>query len=537
MELVVPPFERRPWPTLGPEVCALIEERLVFGPGDLRGQRAVLDAEQRALVYRMYEVHPKGDPREGKRRFQRISISLRKGLRKTELAAWIAAVELHPEGPVRCDGFRKIGGVWVPVGKPVNDPYIPMLAYTEDQSEELGYGALYAILADCDDADLFDIGLQRIMRLDSPGRAVALANAPDQADGARTTFQHKDESHRWVLPRHRETDRVTRMNLMKRPLADPWELDTTTMYAPGEGSVAESNHDYAIKVAAGMVKAPRLFYFHRQASDTHDLTTDKGLRDAVVEASGIAAEWSDIDGIVQQWGEPDADKALLMRMWLNMPIKPGAAAFDAVAWDECVKKNYEPAKGALVVVGFDGSRYWDSTAIVVTEIMTGYQWIYKAWHRDDDQKEWEVPKDEVDKAVDELFEHFDVWRFYGDPSKWEQSLATWAGMYGEKRVIRWEVSRNLEMAKACRAFGNAILAGDLQHPPDPIFRNHVGNAYKRYITQRDDDGGALWVIQKERPDSPKKIDAAAAAVYSWRARLDAIASGITDVKEPLIVWD
>ena len=95
-ELVVPPFERKPWPTLGAGVCAAIEDNLVFGPGDLLGQRARLDDEQRALIYRMYEVHPKGDPREGKRRFQRVQLSLRKGLRKTELAAWIAAVELHP---------------------------------------------------------------------------------------------------------------------------------------------------------------------------------------------------------------------------------------------------------------------------------------------------------------------------------------------------------------------------------------------------------------------------------------------------------
>jgi hypothetical protein len=45
---------------LGPQVCAFIEDHLVFGPGDLRGEPAQLDDEKRALVYRMYEVYPQG---------------------------------------------------------------------------------------------------------------------------------------------------------------------------------------------------------------------------------------------------------------------------------------------------------------------------------------------------------------------------------------------------------------------------------------------------------------------------------------------
>jgi hypothetical protein len=38
----------------------------------------------------------------------------------------------------------------------------------------------------------------------------------------------------------------------------------------------------------------------------------------------------------------------------------------------------------------------------------------------------------------------------------------------------------------------------------------------------------MYVIQKETPSSPLKIDAAAAAALSWEARGDAIASGIVE---------
>jgi hypothetical protein len=113
------PVDEQFYPTLGPQVCDFIEQNLVFGPGDLRGQPAVLDDEKRALVYRMYEVYPKKHAQAGRRRFKRVGLSLRKGTAKTELAAWIAACELHPEAPVRCTGFTKKGE---PIGGPVSTP-------------------------------------------------------------------------------------------------------------------------------------------------------------------------------------------------------------------------------------------------------------------------------------------------------------------------------------------------------------------------------------------------------------------------------
>ncbi len=539
--LVVPAFEQEPWPTLGPAVCQAIEDRLVFGPGDLLGQRAVLDDEQRALIYRAYEVHPKGDPREGKRRFQRVHLSLRKGLRKTELAAWLAATELDDESPVRFDGWRKRGKLWEPVGRPVTDPFIPMLAYTEDQSEELGFGALYRILSNenCTIVDKFDIGLERIMRAGGDGKAVALANAPDQADGDRTTFQHKDETHRWVLPRHKETDQVTRANLLKRPISDPWELSTTTMYAPGEGSVAEGAHDFAKKIDSGEVPNPRMFFFHRQASPKWDLNDREERVEAIKEASGIATEWSDIEGIASQWDDPDADRTYLERAWTNRPVQGHGRAFDAARWKLLANTSHVVPKGALVTVGFDGSRFWDATALVACEVATGYEWIVGVWARPDlpPGVHWEVPLDEVETAVDALFTDYTVWRLYADPSKWQGPLAGWAGKYGDTRVLRWEPTQTHKQARALRAYSTAMAAGELSHDGNGVFAAHVGNAWKRHLNQRDEDGSPLWVIQKERPNSPHKIDAAQAGCWAWWARLEAITAGATAVaNEPQFAW-
>src|SRR5690348_1759673 len=104
--LIVPPLDDDPWPTLGIAVANWIEDNLVFGPGDLRGQPVRLSAERRGLLARMYEVYPVDHPNAGRRRFRRCAISVRKGVGKTEFAALVAAAELHPDAPVRCLRWR-----------------------------------------------------------------------------------------------------------------------------------------------------------------------------------------------------------------------------------------------------------------------------------------------------------------------------------------------------------------------------------------------------------------------------------------------
>ena len=237
---MVPALEKKLWPSMGPQVIAWMEENLVFGPGDLRGQALVLDEEQKALISRAYEVYPKGHHLAGRRRFKRVDFSLAKGLRKTELAALIAAAELHPGAPVRCVGFDR----WRrPLGGPVTDPYIPLVAYTEEQSEELAYGALRVILEESRVREDFDIGLERIVRKRGDGRAEALATAPNARDGARTTFQVFDETHRMVLKNQKSAHQVMLANIPKRPMADPWSLEVTT--APEQG-VTEDDRTRAV---------------------------------------------------------------------------------------------------------------------------------------------------------------------------------------------------------------------------------------------------------------------------------------------------
>jgi phage terminase large subunit-like protein len=527
--LVVPPFEdgeAQLWPSLGPQVCDLLEERAVYGPGDLRGQDYVVDPEVRAVINRAYQVFPQGHPQAGRRRFKRVVLSMRKGSRKTEIGAALAFVELHPEGPVRCDGFDSAG--W-PVGRPVRDPYIAMVAYTEEQTEELAYAALLVMVSEGPDADLFDPGLERITRAGGEGRAVALASSPDSRDGARTTFEHFDETHRFVLPRLVEAHSVMVENLTKRPLADPWACSTTTAYQPGEGSVAEAEHEYAKLIAEGRAANSRLFFLHREASPQHDIANPDQRRAAVIEASGpVVAAWSDINGICARYDEPDVDRSYWERVWCNRIVAQNRQAFDPARWAQLANPGFAPARRDQVTLGLDGSRYRDSTALIATHAEAGWQWPIGIWERPADDGEWEVPADEVDDAVDQAFAWYTVLRFYGDPAQgWDAALARWAGKHGPRRVTAWYTdSRNLrKTATMLRAYRSAMTAGELTHSGDERYARHVANARRRDLQLVDEDGQPLWTVSKERRDSPFKIDCAMAGGLSWQARLDALAAG------------
>jgi phage terminase large subunit-like protein len=511
------------YPTLGPLVCDWMEANLVFGPGDLRGEPLVLDDEQRMFIYRMYEIMPEDHPEAGRRRFRRCALSLPKGLRKTELAALIGAAELSDDAPVRFAGWDGKGN---PKGRPVTDPFVVFVAYTEEQSDELAYGALRAILSESPIAHRFDIGLERVMRIGGDGKAVSLAGSPNARDGARTTWQCFDETHWHTLEKLKRAHQTMMANLPKRKLADAWALEVTTAYEPGAGSIAEMTMDYARAVHEGRVKDAKLFFYHRQANDRRNLDTEEGARAAVIDATGVAAlGWRDIEAIVDLWKDPTTDRRYWERVWCNRPVQSARRAFDLEAY-RSLKKGGPAPQGSLITIGFDGAQFRDATAIVATEVRTGHQWLAGIWEAPHGVDNWQVPAEEVDACIDTLFQRYNVWRMYADPPYWQSWLSTWQGRYGDERVIEWWTNRRNQMAAALEAYDTAIRERALTHDGHEALVRHIGNAHRHELPQRDEHARPLWLIRKDRADSPFKIDAAMAAVLSWEARKDAVAAGV-----------
>ena len=522
--LAVPPPDDKPWPTLGPQVVDWLNTYGRYGPGELAGEQYEVTSDFEAFLWRAYEVYPKGHRMAGRRRFKRCYLEERKGTAKTEKAMLVAFAESHPSAPVRCDGFDARGE---PVGSGVRSPYIPLVSYTVEQTEDLGYNVLRAIIEESELANDYDVGLERILLIGPGGREagklVPLAGSPNARDGARTTHQHFDEPHRMTLRRLMGAHSTMVENTYKRVGADAWTFYTSTAGDPNEESVARDMRNYAEKVDRGEVDDPRLWFFSRHASSGQELETPADVEEYLLEASGPNASWSgDIDGLVSRWFEPNTDRQYFRRVWGNEWVAGGQKAFDAQRWSELVTVDPVP-DGALIVLGFDGSRFNDHTGLVGVEVETGHMFSLGHWEPDDEG----IDEAEVDRAVAQAFDRFDVWRLYADPPRWEASLDRWEGEYGATKVIEWHTNRWRQMAAACRLFSKAIADGDLRHDGDSALAQHVSNAYRHNETALDEDGQPLWTIRKERRDSEKKIDLAVCAVIAWEARGDAIAAGAT----------
>lgn len=263
------------------------------------------------------------------------------------------------------------------------------------------------------------------------------------------------------------------------------------------------------------------FAMHEWALDPGDDRAD--LR--IVKRANPAS-WQTITALRERRDSPSMTPGQWARfccgIW-GLGIEP---AFERELWDSLAEPELEIEPGRRVTLGFDGARRRDSTVLVACDVESGHQVVAGAWERPAQAgDEWEVPEDEVDQVVEDAFERWQVWRLYGDPPYWETALDRWAGHYGRERVVRWWTNRLKATAFALRAWQTDMRPGAMSHDGDELLARHIANAVKHRTRMRDADGEELWVIRKDSRDSPRKIDAAMAAVLAWTARRDAIRAG------------
>lgn len=510
------------WPSLGWEVIDWIEAELCHGPGDVEGEPIELDDEMARFVVDAYRLYPRGHERAGQRVVRRATLSRPKGRAKSELAGMLVCAEAV--GPVRFDGWSASGE---PVGRPVRSPFIRCLATEEGQAGNT-YANVEVMLAHAKDRSprqyaAVDVGATRVL-LPGKGEIRPSTSGSASKDGGKETFAVADEIHLYTLSELRQMLATVRRNLRKRRVAEPWLLQTTTMFRPGQETPAEKQFEWARKWDGKPGRDVSVLFDHIEAGE-FDWDDDEALIAALAYTYESAASWMDLEGIRAEIRDPETDRGDAERYFFNRRPETADAAFDLEHWDRNESGGWQPERGELVVLGFDGARYEDSTALVGCAVESGVLFLVGLWEKDD-QPDWEVPEGEVSDRLAEAMATWDVWRMYGDPPYWESTMAAWQGQWGEKRVVEWHTNRRRPMAYACRSFATAMRAGVLRHDGDPDLRRHVGNAYREDMPQiKDDDGRPMWRVRKERPRSPRKIDAAVAAILAWEARSDAVAAG------------
>lgn len=505
----------RSFPTLGYQVADFIEASCVIPDRDQVGEPLVLTDEQLRFLLWFYRVRP--DARfDARRKLWRTPFVFHRGGQLVRPQKWGkgpfsgAIVIAEAAGPVVFDGWDAAGQ---PVGRPWATPLIQVTALSEDQTGNVWSALQPMIELGAIAAEIPDTGQTRI-NLPGGGRIEPVTASAKSRLGQRLTFLLQDQTESWLQG---NGGRVLADNQRRNiaGMGGRW-LSTPNAWDPAEESVAQwtSEHEHD-GVLHDDVTPP----------ESLSIRNKRDRRKALKLVYGDSW-WVDLDRI-------DAEIEALLprdpgqaeRWFLNRKNASEARVFDVDRWD-ALAADMAVAEGAVVTVGVDGARFRDALAVVATDVVTGHVWPLGVWERPEMAgDDYEHPFDEVDGVMVDAFERFAVWRVYVDPQNIDGLVDRWQGRWGDNRVIPWFTNRPKQMAWAVRGFEDAIGAGDLSHDGDRDLRRHIRNCFRQPLRVFDDERRPMHSLQKDRQNSPRKIDAAIAAVLSWEARCDAVAAG------------
>lgn len=530
---------------------AWLEALVVHGPGDVQGDPVVHGDEMSEFVADCYALDT-----AGRRMYDSAFFSRPKGGDKSGLIGRVGIFEAL--GPARFDGWAVGGEVYrdpwglgfeyeyqpgEPMGRPVRVPFIRCMATEEGQTGNV-YDTIYFNLTEGPLSEAMprrdDAGLTRVL-LPGGGEIIPSTASAASKDGGKETFVGFDETHLYNSPDLRRMYATVTRNLRKRKkIAETWFLEGTTMFAAGEESVAEATYHLAERIREGRTKRQRLLFDHRYG-ECDDLTDEVALRAAIAEAYGDALAWNDLDGLVDEFFEGRSQTVDSRRYFLNSPSSTIDAWITEYEWASRGPTRggdgaEAPKPGDVVTLGFDGSRkrargVTDATALIGCRVSDGHLFQLRVWEQPSGPEgdTWQVPVTQVVAEVKAAFDRYRVVGFYADPAKWETVIADWEAAYGsrlkvkatQQHPIQWWMTggRVVLTVRALEKFESAVVDGELTHDGASELTRHVLNARRRISRSGVQIG-------KENPDSPRKIDAAIAAVLAWQARIDALGAGL-----------
>lgn len=499
--------------TLGWEVLAWCTENLTTPQGD----RWIWTPEQARFVLQWYAIDE-----QGRWRWRRGVLRRMKGWGKDPLAAVLAVCEWI--GPCRFGGWRGNGQ---PIAVREGASWVQVAAATAGQAEQNTMTLLSSIIPKrLEEREKLRIGIKAAW---APGRRriQAVSNSSRGIEGARPSLCILNEVQHWVRANGGlQLAEVIQRNLAKSPGGRARSLAITNAHTAGEDSVAE--HDWMARDAGDIL------YDSREAPPNLDYDDDEQVR-AGIEAARGDALWIDVDRVLAEFRDPSTDPALNVRFFHNRVVAGSGRWMDPSTWSAADERGECP-DGRMITLGFDGSRRRDATALVGTDLETGWQWIVGIWERDARDPAWEVPIDEVNAVVSGARVRWRVMRFYADPSWWEESVSGWAAAFSRKDgrsvVQAWYTGGGqvLRMARAVRAYEDAVADGACRHEPSKVFERHVLAAHVDALKGRAGEDG-LRLLRKSSRGSTDSIDAAMAAVLSWQACLDARADGDLEMRD------
>lgn len=516
-------------PTLGYLVLDWIEENLA-APDRSEYEPLILTPEQAQFVLNFYIV----DPISQRRRYRRAVLSRSKGWGKSPLLGALACAEAL--GPVLFDGFDAAGE---PVGKEwmtQRTPWVQLAAVSEDQTRN-AWAPLLEMLREGPIVDLPGLEpMESFVNLPK-GRIEFVTSSAVSREGNRPVFAVLDQTEEWKP----SNGGVKLADTLRRNLGKTGgtSIESPNAYEPGADSVAERSAEYAAKIAEGRTKDRGLLLDHREAPPETDMTDRDSLLRGLAFAYGDSAEdaggWVDLERIMAEINDLATDPQAARRFYLNQITHASDSWLSQPEWASCASPDKLVADRETITLGFDGSRQrargvTDATALIGCRVSDGHLFEIGVWEQPTGQagEGWSVPLTEVNSSVHGAFDRYNVVGLYADPAGWTETVGAWEAKYIRRLKVKvnaanpmswWMTGGRASLSsRALEQFHDAVVNNQLTHAATSTLTRHVLNARhrkSRYGLQ----------IGKDFPDSPRKIDAAIAAVLAYQARLAALAKG------------
>lgn len=493
-------------------------------PGYLQGVRGAIPIRSEAFVYRRSQIMAP---------------------QKTGKGPWSATIVIaEAVGPVLFLDWAKKGDVyrcsdygcgcgWVyrylpgeAKGHPWPTPIVQLLATSEDQVDNVyKHVKVMARAPRLKDKLKVREGFLRVINEDTDpdsSRVDVVTASANSRLGNPVTFCLQDETQLYT-----ETNGMVKTAQTMRRGAAPMggrSMETTNPYDPAENSIAQRTHTS---------NRPDIFKFYEPPPE--DLDYGKKRDRAKIHRYNYAGSpHANLPGIEAEAAElMETDPGQAERFYGNrivaglgqwMPITAGKGRANGWSTRKAEGKTPEqrirrlaPA-GTAVTGGFDGSDKDDWTGFRL-QTKEGFQ--FTPTFADGRPMIWnpadyggQVPRLEVDAAMDHILSTWRLVRMYLDPPHWETDIDRWAEKYGDDVVIKWETYRPRPMTTAADRLLTDVTKRNatFTHDDCPVTLQHMGAAKK---SSRPNGTYALV-----KPGDGRKIDMAIPSVLAHEAAGD-----------------
>lgn len=491
--------------TLGWEIAAWCTKWL----NGLDGGRWKFTNEQFRWLLWWYAVDENGVFAYRKGCLQRL-----KGWGKDPLAAVLCLIEFV--GPSQFSHFDKDGK---PVGKPHPRSWVQIAAVSRDQTRNTMTLMPALISQKMIDHFGLKVGAELIRAHRGRCRLEAVTSSYRALEGGRSTFVILNETHHWIAANGgTQMYEVVQNNTAKMNCRF---LSITNAFLPGEDSVAERMRLNWELGQEGKDTAQDFLYDSIEAHPATPLT-EEALRIVIPKIRGDAT-WLNIDAIISAIKDTTVSVARSRRMWLNQIIADRDAIYGPDELKRIERGQATLKAGDAIVLGFDGGRYSDSTALVAIRLRDRVTFLLGLWEKpttwdEETRGRWEVDAQNVDSVVRHTFRTFNVRGFFADVNLWESYIAAWSEDYGPGLFVRSQATSPIGFDMRSEKAGtdahgrlmSAIKEAKVFYDGDLALKRHTMNA-------RTAETKWGTYFRKESKDTTRKVDAYAAWVLAHEA--------------------